>query len=409
MNVLVVSQYFWPEPVRVNDLAVGLVERGHRVTVLTGTPNYPGGSFYPGYGLLRPLYEDYRGMGVLRIPLVPRGTGRRHLMAINYLSFAVTASLLGPLLCRGRFDVILVYQPSPITVGIPAIVMKKIKGAPIMFWVQDLWPETLSATGAIRSKRILSLVARVVRYIYRRCDRILVQSKGFVPRVKALGARPASIIYFPNWADELYRPVELEDGAPEREEMPGGFRVVYAGNIGAAQGFDTVLAAAEKLKDHSQIQWMILGDGSMRSWVEERIKELRIENSVHLLGRRPVESMPRYLSLADALLITLRPDLLFSLTIPSKLQSYLACGRPLVAAIDGEVARVVEEAGAGAAVPAGDAEALAAAVLDLARFSPEERVEMGRRGRAYFEEHFEREKLLDRLEGWMDELVGGRS
>lgn len=327
-------------------------------------------------------------------------------MGLNYLSFAAVASVLGPLFCRGSYDLILVYQPSPVTVGLPAIVLKKLKGLPIVFWVQDLWPESLSATGAVTSPRVLSLVSRLVRYIYGECDRILVQSHGFVPRVEKQGAKREDIRYLPNSADDFYRPMELESDAPEREEMPSGFRVMYAGNVGAAQSFKTILAAAGKLKGYQGIQWVVLGDGRMRSWVEERVERLGLKDTVHILGSRPAEMMPRYFALADALLVTLRKEPIFALTVPGKLQPYLACGRPVVAALDGEGARIVREAGAGLAVPAEDAEALAESVLELYRMSPEERERMGERGRAYFEEHFEREKLLDQLESWMHELTG---
>lgn len=409
MNVLVVSQYFWPEAFRINDLVRGLKERGHEVTILTGKPNYPDGSFFAGYSFSSPIREDYEGVKVLRVPLVPRGSGSGRMLALNYLSFVLFASLLGPLLCRGMFDVIFVYEPSPVTVGLPALVMKKVKKAPLMLWVQDLWPESLSAVGAVRSKRVLRWVTRMVRYIYRGCDRILVTSRGFVSRVEAVGASPEKVRYWPQWAEALYKPVEVEVGAPEREEMPGGFRVVFAGNVGAAQSFETILAAAEKLKGYPGIHWVVFGDGRRRRWVEDRVRELGLEGHVHLLGRRPPESMPRYFALADALLVTLKRGLIFSLTIPAKVQSYLACGRPVVAALDGEGARVIEESGAGLAAPAEDAGSLAEAVLRLYETSSEEREEMGRQGRAYSEEHFEREKLLDQLEGWAEELVEGRS
>jgi colanic acid biosynthesis glycosyl transferase WcaI len=409
LNVLVVSQYFWPETFRVNDLVEGLKDRGHNVTVLTGKPNYPGGSFFPSYGFLRPVREEYGGAEVLRVPLVPRGSGSGTALAVNYLSFALFAGLLGPLLCRGRFDLIFVFEPSPITVGLPALVLKRVKKAPLMFWVQDLWPESLSATGAVRSERILGGVDRLVRFIYRGCDRVLVQSRGFVGRVKAQGVDPAKILYFPNWAEALYEPVRLEDDAPERDETPPGFRVVFAGNVGAAQSFETILGAAKKLEEHPDIHWIILGDGRRRKWVEDRVGELGLGDRVRLLGKHPVEAMPRYFALADALLVTLRRDEIFSLTIPGKVQSYLASGRPVVASLDGEGARVIEESGAGITAPAEDASALAAAVLKLYEMSPDQREALGRRGRAYFEEHFEREKLLDRFEGWMSELTGGRS
>ncbi len=409
MRVLVVTQYFWPESFLVNDLVLGLRERGHRVTVLTGKPNYPRGSFFPGYGFFRPVRDRYRGVEVRRVPLLPRGKSGTVRLSLNYLSFALFASLLGPLLCWRRYDVIFVYEPSPVTVGLPAIVLKRLKRLPIMFWVQDLWPETLSATGAVQSKRLLGWVEKIVRFIYRRCDRVLVQSRAFEPQVGSLGAEPANILYWPNWAEARYRPVEVESGSPEQNEMPPGFRIMFAGNIGAAQSFDTILAAADRLREYEEIRWVIIGDGRMRLSVEEGVRKLGLENSMHLLGRRPTEVMPRYIACADALLVSLKREPIFSLTIPGKVQAYLACGRPAVAALDGEGARVIKESGAGLAAPPEDAEALAAAVLEIYRATPEERAEMGRRGRAYFEEHFEREKLLDQLEGWMEELVGKRA
>lgn len=408
MNVLVVSQYFWPEVFRINDLVEGLIERGHEVTVLTGKPNYPDGSFFPGYGFFGPMRQKYKGASVLRVPLVARGDGRGRRLALNYASFVLFAGLLGPVLCRGKVDVVFVFEPSPITVGLPAILMKRLKHAPLMFWVQDLWPESIAAASTLKSERVLNWVGHLVRYIYRRCDRVLVQSRGFVDRVKSRGARPEDVLYYPNWAETLYRPVEVEEDAPENREVPEGFRVVFAGNIGAAQSFETILAAARILRDRPDIHWVIVGEGRQRKWVEEQVRKLGLQRCVHLIGKRPMESMPRYFALADALLVSLRRELIFALTIPGKVQSYLACGRPMIAAIDGEGARVVEEAGCGATAPAEDPEALARAVLDLYEATPEERGEMGRRARAYFEEHFERERLLDRLEGWMEELIGGK-
>lgn len=408
MNVLVVSQYFWPEVFRVNDLVEGLIERGHKVTVLTGKPNYPDGSFFPGYEFFGPARQEYKGASVLRVPLVARGDGRGRRLALNYLSFVVSAGLLGPVLCREKVDLVFVFEPSPITVGLPAILMKKVKRAPLMFWVQDLWPESIAAASTLKSKRVLDGVGYLVRYIYRRCDRVLVQSRGFINRVKSRGARPEDVLYYPNWAETLYKPVGLEDDAPERRELPAGFRVMFAGNIGAAQSFETILAAARKLEDRPDIHWVIIGEGRQRKWVEEQVRKLGLERQVHLIGKRPMESMPRYFALADALLVSLKHELIFSLTIPGKVQSYLACGRPMLAAIDGEGARVVEEARCGATAPAEDPDALARAVLDLYEATPEEREEMGRRARLYFEEHFEREKLLDRLEVWMKELTGGK-
>lgn len=401
MNILVVSQYFWPENFRINDLVLGLKERGHRVMVLTGIPNYPAGKFFPGYGFLTRRREDYEGIVVARVPIIARGNGRAWRLALNYFSFVLFACLLGPVLCRGKIDRILVYEPSPITVGLPALLLKKIKHAPLFFWVQDLWPESLSATGAVRSVWILKLVEYLTRFIYRGCDRILVQSRAFCRPIAGLGVAPDRILYFPNSAEDLYRPVEVESNAKERQELPIGFRVMFAGNIGKAQDFETILEAAERLKEHQEIHWVILGDGRMYDWVEEQVDRRQLAATVHLLGRHPVETMPRYFALADAMLVTLRRDPIFALTIPAKVQSYLACAKPLIAALDGEGAKVVQEAQAGLTPPAEDAQALADAVLVMYRMPEADRRQLGVRGRTYFEAHFERDMLLDRLDGWL--------
>ncbi|OGP14704.1 MAG: glycosyltransferase WbuB [Deltaproteobacteria bacterium GWA2_54_12] len=407
MHVLIVTQYFWPEDFRINGLAVGLVEKGHRVTVLTGIPNYPGGKFFPGYGVLSRRRENYRGIEILRVPLVPRGKGQGYSLFLNYLSFALFACAVGPLLCRESYEVIFVYQLSPVTVGLPALVLKKVKGSPILFWVQDLWPESLSATGAVSSQYVLKIVERLVRFIYRGCDQILVQSRGFFQPIQRMGVDLKRIHYFPNSVERFYHPVSLENDAPERAELPGGFRVMFAGNIGAAQDFETILSAAEVLRSHPEIQWVIIGDGRLRAWVGEQVRERGLTDTVHLLGRHPQESMPRYFALTDVLLVTLRKDPIFALTIPSKVQSYLACAKPIVAALDGEGARVVAESGAGLATPAGDANALAEAILEIHKLPNHERSAMGLRGRQYYETHFDRNRLLDSLEAWMMELSKG--
>lgn len=401
LKILLVTQYYWPESFRITDLALGLKDRGHEITVLTGLPNYPGGRLFRGYGPFRPATETHQGIEIKRVPLVPRFAGRGWQLALNYLSFALSASVLGPLRCRGPFDLIFVYEPSPVTVALPAIVVKALTDAPILLWVQDLWPESLAATGAVTSPRMLGWVERLVRFIYRRCDRILVQSEGFVPRVAALDADPARIVYFPNWAEPLYRPVAIAPDTSQRADLPRGFRIMFAGNIGAAQSFETILAAAERLRDHDEIQWIILGDGHQRPWVAREVERRRLSGCVRLLGQHPVETMPTYFALADALLATLRDDPVFALTIPSKIQSYQACGRPILAALNGEGARVVQESGCGLTCAAGDGEGLARAVMTLYRMSPEERESMGARGRAYFVANFERSMLLDKLEAWM--------
>jgi glycosyltransferase involved in cell wall biosynthesis len=404
MKILVIAQYFWPEGFRINELTSNLVKRGHEVTVLTGIPNYPEGHYFKGYGISGPLTENYEGARVVRAPLVSRGNSRGARLALNYLSFAMSACLVGFLRCRDKYDVIFVYEPSPITVGLPAVFLRALRKIPVVFWVQDLWPESLVATGAVRSPRILSWVGRMVKFIYDRCDRILVQSRAFRPEIEKFGVDPARIEYFPNSAEAFFQSHSLQ--AATLPALPAGFRVMFAGNIGAAQDFGTILAAAEKLKGDPQIQWVILGDGRMRGWVEGEIKKRGLSQCFHLLGRFPVEAMPQFFAQADAMLVTLKDEPIFAMTIPAKVQSYLACGRPIVAAVGGEGARVVTEAGAGVSCSAESPEGLADAVLALYRASTSERAEMGRRGQRYFEENFESQKLVVRLEGWMHELAG---
>jgi len=408
MKTLIVTQYFWPENFLINDLAMGLLERGHRVTVLTGKPNYPSGRFFPGYGFLGKIAEDYNGVAVRRVPLLPRGDGGRLRLALNYASFAISATLLGAMVCREEYDAILVYEPSPVTVGLPALWLKKLRRAPIFFWVQDLWPESLAATGAVRSALILRTVEKLVRWIYRGCDRILTQSRAFFEPIEKLGVERERILYFPNSAESLYRPVQTGPDERSRFGLPEGFIVMFAGNIGAAQDFESIIQAAELLKGHADIHWAVLGDGRMYPWVQQQVAARQLSGTFHLLGRHPLDEMPRYFAMADAMLVTLKKDPIFALTIPSKVQSYLACGRPIVAAVDGEGARVIDEAGAGLTAPAENPAALAESVLSLARMGPAKRNALGASGRSYFEKNFERDMLIDRLEGWLYEMCGRR-
>jgi len=405
MKILVVSQYFWPENFRINDLSAALVERGHQVTVLTGIPNYPKGDFFPGYGLFTRIREEYKGVRIIRVPLIPRGNGSGIRLALNYLSYVIFACLLSPLLCRGKFDLIFVCQLSPVTVGLPAIFLKTIKKIPILFWILDLWPESLSATGSIRSEKALVQVNRLVRFIYRGCDKIVVSSKGFLRSIKEKGIEEQRTGYLPNWYEPEYKTDSPSPPGILTSDLPEGFLIMFAGNIGVAQDFGTILSAAEKLKSYPDIHWVIIGDGRQYSWVQEQVESRGLADSVHLLGRYPPEAMPTFFSQADVMLVSLKKDPIFSLTVPGKVQSYMACGRPILAALDGEGSKLITESGAGFSSPAEDAGALADSVLKMYLMPVAEREEMGRRGRVYCELNFEREMLVDRLEGWLNELT----
>ncbi len=406
MRVLIVTQYFWPEDFRVNDLAAELVRRGHEVTVLTGQPSYPDRERFAVDGRSRrPWTESWESVRVLRSPLLSRGRGQGWRLAGNFLSFAASASMVAALRVR-RVDVVFVYEPSPITVGLPAMVVKRLTGAPIIFWVQDLWPETLAATGAVRSTAALALVRRLVRRIYRSCDRVLVESRSFVESVVANGADPQRVSYLPNWAEDAYAPVEPLPDAPQRALFPDGFTVLFAGNLGTAQSLDTLVEAADRLRDLPDVHWVVIGSGRAQSELAADVARRGLTDRVHLLGRHPVLDMPAFFALADVLLVTLRRTPIYALTIPSKLQSYLACGRPVVGALDGAGADVIAASTAGRTAPAEDAEGLADAVRELHALSAHERAEMGARGRTYFLEHFDRARLLGEVEKHLLQVGG---
>jgi colanic acid biosynthesis glycosyl transferase WcaI len=408
MRILIVTQYFWPESFRINDVARGLSERGHEVEVLTGMPNYPAGRLYEGYGWRSPARERYHGIPVTRAPLVTRGASRNWRLALNYLTFAVSASMVGTLRCRGPFDAVLVYEPSPVTVALPGLLLGALRSAPVLLWIQDLWPQTLEAVGVRPDSATAALARRLSDFVHRRCDLLLAQSRAYEAHLTARGIDPARVEYMPNWAEESVGPLAPHEIADPMAHIVG-FRIVFAGNIGAAQSFETVLAAAAELRTLGHIQWVILGEGNMRAWVEGEVARRGLAKTVHLLGWRAPETMPAYFAHADALLVTLRSDPIFGLTVPSKVQSYLACGRPILAALNGEGAAIVQDARAGLVGPAEDAAALAHHALELSRMSADERQRLGAAGRAYSIAHFDRGRLLDRLESSIERLVLNRA
>jgi glycosyltransferase involved in cell wall biosynthesis len=395
MKILIVSQYFWPEDFRINDVTRTLVERGMEIEVLTGKPNYPKGSIYAGYKAWGCQHGTEFGAVINRVPLLARGKGALRL-ALNYLSFIITGMLFAPwLLRRKKFDIIFVYGLSPILSAIPAIFLGRIKGCPVVLWVQDLWPGSLSATGYVRNPLVLKLVEYVVRFIYRHTDLLLVQSEAFIDPVSALaGGTP--VVYYPNSVDESFA-VPTTTTVPDVPGLgSGGFSVVFAGNIGAAQAVEVIIEAATWLKEYVDIQFIILGDGSRREWMLQEAKNRNLPN-LHLPGRFPVETMPGFMQKASALLVTLSDQPIFALTVPNKVQAYMATGRPILACLNGEGARLVVEAEVGLAVPAGNGNALAEAVLKLYRMAPMEREKLGNNGRSYYKEHFDHDSLINKL------------
>lgn len=395
MRVLVVSQYFWPETFRINEIVESLVERGVEVEVLTGKPNYPEGVIFPGYRSLGCQREQWQGATLHRVPLFPRGRNSRLGLFINYISFIIFGLVSGSWLLRKRqYDVVFVYGLSPILLAIPALFIGWLKGNKVVVWVQDLWPESLSATGYIHNGYIIGAVRQLVRFIYRRANLLLVQSRAFKKTIRML-APDTPIIYYPNSVDDSFAaPVTGE--IPNVDGLGEGFSVMFAGNIGAAQAVDVIVEAATLLQEETDINFVVLGDGSRRNDMLKAVQERGLTN-LHLPGRFPVDTMPAFMRKASALLVTLTDKPIFAATVPNKVQAYMAAGRPIIACLNGEGARIVVEAKAGLATPAEDAKALAETIRRLSMLSTSERKEMGNNGRRYYQEHFNHDTLVGQL------------
>ena len=406
MKILIITNHFWPEDFKVNEMAFDLVEKGHDVTVMSGIPNYPKGKFFDGYGLFKRTTETHHGVKIHRMPLIPRLAGRSHHLIMNYLSSAISFCFFALFHGRKKFDVTFVFNTSPATVALPAILIKKIYGTPIVMWVLDLWPESISATSAIKTPWILRLVKTMMRSIYRQCDRILMASKGFESNIRGVGGYEGELTYFPNWTDLPEKSEEESNDLAKLPELPNGFKIVFTGNIGAAQDFETVLSAAEQLKEHDYIHWIIVGDGRMADWVKSEVDKRGIESHFQLVGRYPGHTMSYFLDQADVLLLTLSDRPIFALTVPRKLPAYMSGGKPILTSIQGEVAKIVNEADAGIACPAQDPTAMATAVMKLYDLPETLRSEMGERAKKYCEQHFDSHTIFLKLDQILTEVTG---
>jgi len=396
MRILIVSQYFWPETFRINDLVKELVERGHNVSVLTGKPNYPQGKIYKGYGLFSHNRDEYFGAKIYRVPLIPRGKGTGMQLVFNYLSYVVSASTFVAF-NRKKFDVSLTFAISPITQMYPALLHKKLYGSRAYLWVQDLWPESVAAAGKMDSSSILKGLTKMVRSIYKKSDGVLVQSEAFIPSVLQKGVLPDKVHYIPNWAEDIFTKTVEKNSNKYWEIIPKGFVVMFAGNMGEAQDFESIVNAAERTRHIHDIKWVIVGDGRKREWVETEIKKRNLSDTFFLLGRYPLEEMPYFFSLADIMLLTLKDEHIFSLTIPSKVQSYLAFGKPIASMINGIGNKVINDANCGYTANAGNAEKLAENIIKAYNAPKETLVELGLNGRAYYMKEFDKGAIIDKL------------
>jgi len=391
MNLLLVTQYFWPETFIINALAIKLSKQGNSIVVLTGKPNYPTGIVFPGYqeaGVQRELLSG--NIEVLRAPLRPRGDGGAKGLFFNYLSFVWSGLRYFPKFVKDRqFDAILVFAISPITSAIPAIPLKWRKKTHLAIWVLDLWPESLVATGFLRNRFGLKLVGWIVRGIYYFADTILIQSQAFHAPV-ARYTKEDKIVYYPNSID---RGMFDDAGAtPLPDELihtlETYFCVVFAGNVGKAQAVETMVETCSRLKDLVRCRLIVVGSGSMLEWVRAEKVKRGLENLV-LPGSFPMNTMSQIYARAAGLLVMLKDEEIFSYTVPGKVQAYMAAGKPIIAALNGEGARIVNEAKAGLTCPAEDPESLAQRIRELYGMSEMVRKQMGASGQAYFLKHYD--------------------
>lgn len=399
MRVLLVTQYFHPENFKSNDVAFELSRRGYDVTVLTGLPNYPQGRIYEGYGIFRKRKETIEGVKVYRTLVIPRGDGGGVRLALNYLSWAFIASLWAFFIAIfHRYDAVIVHETSPVTQGFPALVVKWMQRIPMFFWVLDLWPESLQAAGNINNRFVIDFFTGVTRLIYRNSDKILMSSNGFRKSILEKGDFADKLVYFPNWAEDIF------SGTADAEVplMPEGFKVMFAGNVGEAQDFESVMKAAELLKG-TGVRLVIVGDGRRKEYVDAYIAEKGLSDVVYMMGRHPLETMPAFFSKADVLFLSLKNDYIFTLTTPAKLQAYMASGKPVLAMIDGDARQLIEDSGCGLSCSAGDAEAFAQSVLKMKEMPEDELRAYGKRGRSYFDAHFRKDGCIDNLCSLLEE------
>ncbi|MEI7661403.1 MAG: glycosyltransferase family 4 protein [Bacteroidota bacterium] len=395
MKILLVTQYFHPESFQSNDIAFELVKRGYSVDVLTGIPNYPDGVYYKTYGIFSRRIETINGSRVFRAFQIPRGQNKMWRLALNYLTFAFFGSIWSLFMSIFKhYDCVVVHAPSPITQGIPAVLLKKVQRIPLYIWVTDLWPEAIISGGGVKNKKILAWVNGIVKFMYNNSDKILISSKEFGPIIAKKGDYAQKIIYFPHWSADFLTMAQDYSGP----ELPKGFIIMLAGNLGISQDLEAVLQVALEVKDEKSIKWVLVGDGSKKKLIDDAIVAYNLQETVFTIGRYPLGTMPFFFKSAGAMLLTLSGSFNdLKMVVPSRLQSYMSAGRPVLAMIDGAGADLILQAACGYAVPSGDYKALAKVIMEKVLPDPAAFERLGINGRKYFEKNFTKDICIGHL------------
>lgn len=403
-RILIICQHFWPESFRINDISEFLVdEKSCEVEVLCGLPNYPKGKFFEGYSLFKNRKQIHNKIVIRRALEVPRGHNSNVRIFLNYVSFPLASIFHIPRLLFGRYDKILIYQLSPVMMSIAGIIVGKLKRIETTMYVLDLWPENLFSVLPIKNRLLRTVATKVSHWHYRRVDKLVVLSKAMHDRLYDV-TRNDKIVVLPQASEKIYEK-HLPDPSLRRR-FSKGFNIVFTGNISPAQSFDTILDAAKALREEKfKINWVIVGDGMSRQWLEDEVKRRKLNDIFFFEGQHPIESIPSYTDIADVLVGCLVKSDLLEATIPAKVMSYIAAGKPIALAMDGEVQRLINtQIKCGYAGPAGDSQALYANLKKLYTATKEERALMGKRAQTYHFKHFERNLILNRLYDFMFDL-----
>ncbi len=397
MKILVFSQYFYPENFRINALCQELVRRGHAVTVVTGYPQYPLGRLYDGYGFDIPYETSWNGVTIHRVKVHPRGKGLAGMLR-NTMDYVVEAEKWVKN-CRERFDAVYVFEVSPVTVGLPAVAYKKKFHVPMLFNLQDLWPENVEEVLGIRFAPVTWCINRIVDRIYTASDKILCASQGFTQNLRSRGVAPQKLVYWPQFCPDVHL-----EGARRPEIYPEDtFNIVFAGNLGDAQGLDLMVEAAKQLKG-SPIRWFLVGDGRARARLEQKVQSCGVTREVTFVGRVDAAEADCYVHFADCAYLSFQDNRLFNMTLPAKLQTYLACGTPILAAAGGESAQLVEENGIGLVCPP-RLEELVETARRAAAMTEDQRRAMSQAARAFYEANFTMDRLVTILEQMLAEEI----
>lgn len=399
LRVLVVCQHFWPETFRITDICEGLIERGYEVDVLCGIPNYPAGKFFKGYSFFKNRKQNYKGINIIRVPEIPRGNNTNVRILINYLSYPFFALFYIPKLLTKKYDRIFVYQLSPVMMALPGILLSKLKKIPIYFYIPDFWPHSFFSVVNVNKAFARKLLTDISYWHYRQASGLIGVFKGIEKRlVSEVGIDTKKVIYIPQAPEKIYE-TEVHD-SKLKNKYAGTFNIVFAGNINPAQSFETIVAAAKQVKEtgYKKFKFIILGEGMSKQWLMEEVSKLGLLENFDFVGLKPVEEVPKYQSVADAMVVALSRSPLFEYGIPAKVQSYMAGGKPILAAMDGEGQRLINTySSCGICVDSGDSAGLAKAMRKLMDMKPIERKKLGQNGKRYHLKHFEREYNLTRL------------